>query len=158
VIETHKAPSGLAGPRMSLSGPLRGTVATADDVPVARAQRLTRAERRGHRATVPVSEVYGVDATDAGAESWIGRYLCWADSADAARARARNAGFHHKHIRAQWTPSQKPPPGIPAELQQKNDHWYRSRFNDSGWTSWERLPADYRHPPQGLAAQDPSVR
>jgi hypothetical protein len=125
---------------------------------VAGAEKLTRAQRRARRATFPVSGVYGVDATDAGADSWIGRHLFWADSADAAKARTLNAGFHQKHIQAQWTPGQKPPRDAPSELQQGDVHWYRSRLEDSGWSSWERLPPDYRHPPQGLAAQDPSVR
>jgi hypothetical protein len=102
--------------------------------------------------------VYGVDAEDAGADSWIGRYMLWAESADEAKARTRDAGFHQRRIWATWRPEQEPPQGIPPGLQQGDVHWYRSRLDDSGWTLWERLPSDYRHPPQGLAGKDPSVR
>jgi hypothetical protein len=143
---------------MSLSGPLRDTANAADDVPVVRAEKLTRAQRRTRRAAVPVSGAYGADAEDAGADSWIGRYMFWADSADEAKARTREAGFHRKQIHADWTPAQMPSQGIPSGLQQGDRHWFRSRLDDSGWTPWELLPPDYRHPPQGLAAKDPSVR
>ena len=125
---------------------------------MARGQKLTRAERRARRAATPASGVYGVDATDAGADSWIGRYVTWAESADDAKARTRDAGFHRKQIQAQWTPGLRPPEGVPTALKPGDAHWYRSRLEDSGWTEWERLPPDYRHPSQGLAAQDPTVR
>ena len=123
-----------------------------------RAERLSRAQRRALRATAPAVGVYGVDADDAGADSWIGCYLFWAESADDARARTRDAGFHQKQIKARWSPGQEPPHGVPAELRRGDVHWYRSRLDDSGWTSWERLPPDYRNPPQDHAAKDPSVR
>jgi hypothetical protein len=134
------------------------TAATADHVRVGRAQKLTRAQRRERRETVPVSGVYGVDAWDAGADNWIGRYVFWAKSADEAKTRTRDAGFHRKQIQATWTPGHQPSEGIPSELRRGDAHWYRSRFEDSGWTSWDRLSPDYRHPPQGLAAEDPSIR
>jgi hypothetical protein len=123
-----------------------------------RAQKLTRAERRERRAGVPVSGVYGVEVWDAGADHWLGRYVIWAESADEAKARTRDAGFHRKQIQAMWTPGQQAPSELPSNLRAGDAHWYRSRFDWGGWTAWEQLPPDYRHPPQGLAAQDPSVR
>jgi hypothetical protein len=102
--------------------------------------------------------VYGVDAKDAGADSWIGRYLFFAESPEGARARTRAAGFHKRQISVFWNPGREPPQGLPDDLESGDGHWYRSRFDDSGWTPWERLPEGYRHPPQGLAAVDPTVR
>jgi hypothetical protein len=125
---------------------------------VAREQKPTRAQRRAHRAAVPDAGPYGIDAKDAGADSWIGRYVFWAESADEAKTRTRNAGFHQKQLQARWTPGQIPPEGVPSDLHKGDQHWYRSRLNDGGWASWEKLPPDYHHPPQGLASQDPSVR
>jgi hypothetical protein len=123
-----------------------------------RAQKLTRAQRRENRASVPTSGVYAVEVWDAGADHWLGRYAFWAESADEAKTRTRDAGFHRKQIQGMWTPGHRPPVDLPSELQEGDAHWYRSRFNEGGWTAWEQLPADYRHPPQGQAAQDPSVR
>ncbi len=143
---------------MSLSGPLTDTGDVADDAVVARAEKLTRAQRRARRATAPAEGMYGVDSKDAGADSWIGRYVLWAESVDEAKRRTREAGFHQRQITAQWSPGQTPPAGLPSELRRGDGHWYRSRLDDGGWTPWEQLPADYRHPPQGLAAKDPSLR
>ncbi|GAB4062456.1 hypothetical protein GCM10028777_02240 [Angustibacter speluncae] len=120
--------------------------------------KLTRAQLRDHQGEVDATGVYGVDADDAGADTWIGRYVFFARSRDEARARIRDAGFHKRRIQREWRPGHAPPDGLPADLAPGNDHWYRTRFDDSGWTPWERLPRDYRHPPQGLAAADPSVR
>jgi hypothetical protein len=135
-----------------------GTGKAADDGGVARAERLTRAQRRALQAAIPHGGVYGVDAQDAGADSWTGRYVFWADSLDEAMRRKRDAGFHQRQITSRWSPSQEPPEVLPSELRPGDVHWYRSRLDDSGWTPWEQLPADYRHPPQGRAALDPSVR
>ncbi len=143
---------------MSLGGPLRDTGDVADDGVVARADKLTRAQRRALRATVPAAGVYGVQSKDARADSWIGRYFFWAGSVDEAKRRTREAGFHQRQITAHWSPGQTPPEGLPSELHRGDGHWYRSRLDDGGWTPWEQLPADYRHPPQGLAAKDPSLR
>jgi hypothetical protein len=137
---------------------VRDTGDVADDAVVARAEKLTRAQRRARRATVPAEGVYGIDSKDAGADSWIGRYVFWAESVDEAKRRTREAGFHQRQITAQWSPGQTPPEVLPSELHRGDGHWYRSRLDDGGWTPWEQLPADYRHPPQGLAAKDPSLR
>ena len=103
--------------------------------------------------------IYGVDAHDAGADSWIGRYVCFAASPDEARARIRDGGFHKRSLWGEWSPKAQSRNGRPPPALEPGDvHWYRSRLDDSGWTPWERLPGDYRHPPQGLAATDPSVR
>ena len=118
----------------------------------------TRAERREHRASTAVEGVYGVDAMDAGADSWTGRYLMWARTPDEAKKRLKAAGFHKKQIEQQWTPSKPPPDGVPAELGSECNGWYRSRRDNDGWTAWEALGVDYRHPSQALAAVDPSVR
>ncbi len=120
--------------------------------------KLTRAERRERRASVPGEGVYGVDATDAGAGSWTGRYLMWARTSDEAKERVRAAGFHKKQIEWRWTPSDAPPEGVPDDLAPGVEGWRRSRLNDDGWSAWEALGATYRHPPQSLAAVDPSVR
>jgi hypothetical protein len=120
--------------------------------------RLTRAERRSRRAIVPDAGVYGVVAQDAGAASWHGMYVFFAESPAAAKARIRASGFHKKGSLGPVSPADPPPFPLPATLGPGDDHWYRSRYDDDGWTPWERLPADYRHPPQGLAAVDPSVR
>jgi hypothetical protein len=107
---------------------------------------------------VPGAGAYGIDTRDAGADSWTGRYLFFARSPEEARSRVRDAGFHSKQIRARWAPGQEPPEGVPAGMGPGDEHWYRSRWDDNGWTAWERLPGDYRHPPQGRAAGDPSLR
>ncbi|KQS73706.1 hypothetical protein ASG41_03680 [Modestobacter sp. Leaf380] len=60
--------------------------------------------------------MYGVDAQDAEADSWIGRNLCFALSPAEARAHMRGAGFHEQRTRATWTPRQAPPEGVPAHL------------------------------------------
>lgn len=120
--------------------------------------KLTRGQLRDQQVKADAADVYGVDADDAGADSWIGRYVFFAQSRDEARARIRDAGFHKRRIGREWHPGQTPPEGVPADLGAGNGHWYRTRFDDSGWTPWERLPRHYRHPPQGLAAVDPSVR
>lgn len=119
--------------------------------------KLTRVERRELRASEPAEGVYGVDAQDAGAESWTGRYVMWARTPNEAKKRIAAAGFHKKQIEHHWTPV-APPSGLPADLGAGCDPWYRSRPDDGGWTAWEALDATYRHPPQGLAAVDPSVR
>jgi hypothetical protein len=120
--------------------------------------KLTRAERRERRASTVVPGVYGVDAMDAGATSWTGRYLTWARTPDEAKERIKAAGFHKKQIQRHWTPSKPPPEGLPAGLASGCNGWYRSRLDDDGWTEWEALGATYRHPSQALAAVDPSVR
>jgi hypothetical protein len=129
-----------------------------DDVPVSKPPKLTRAERRERRASAPGEGVYGVDVTDAGADSWTGRYLVWARTPDEAKEHVRTAGFHKKQVERQWTPSNPPPEGVPDDLAPDVQGWRRSRLNDDGWSAWEPLGAAYRHPPQGLAAVDPSVR
>lgn len=121
-------------------------------------RRPTRAERRERTASVPDAGVYGVDAQDAGADSWTGRYVFFAETPDLARQRIRDAGFHKGQIEAEWSPRRPPPGGAPGDLGPDNAHWYRSRFDFTGWSEWERLPADYRHPRQSVAAVDPSVR
>ena len=120
--------------------------------------KLTRAQRRERRAAVPASGVYGIDAEDAEANSWTGRYVFFAQSADEAKTRIREAGFHRKQIAYRWGPGHEPPEGpgwyeerpeaLPPSLGQGDGHWYRSRLDDGGWTPWERLPRDYGHPPQ----------
>lgn len=107
---------------------------------------------------MPKEGVYGVDAADAGAESWTGRYLLWASTPEDAKARIVRAGFHSKQVSKSWSPGSPPPQQVPASLGPEFDGWLRSRHDDDGWTDWEALPADYRHPPQSLAAIDPSVR
>jgi hypothetical protein len=128
-----------------------------EDAPMSKQSKPTRAERRERRASAAVEGVYGVDAVDAGARSWTGRYLMWARTPDEAKERIGAAGFHKKQIRQRWTPSKPPPEGLPADLGGDCDGWYRSRLEDGGWTEWEALVGTYRHPPQGLAAVDPSV-
>jgi len=125
---------------------------------VARAGKLTRAQRRALRATVPAEGVYGVDVKDPGADSWIGRYVFWAESVDEAKRRTREAGIHQRHVTAQWSPGRTPREGLPSALSRGDGHWYRSRLDDDGWTPWEQLRADYEHPPPGPAAEDPSLR
>lgn len=115
----------------------------------------TRSERRAARAG---EGVYGVDATDAGADSWTWRYLVWARTPDEARARIAAAGFRRRQIERQWTPNEPPPGGLPEHPGGGFARWYRTRLDDDGWTEWEPLPASYRHPPQALAAVDPTVR
>ncbi|MET7638145.1 hypothetical protein [Streptomyces sp. NPDC005438] len=124
---------------------------------MARKRRLTRAQRRERRAARPVAGLYGVMARDAGAGGWVGLYLCYAHSPEEARNREVAAGFHKRGVEARWTPGH-PPPHQPPDVGPDDDHWYRSRLEDAGWTPWERLPSDYRHPPQGLATIDPSAR
>jgi hypothetical protein len=53
----------------------------------------TRAERRARRAAIPSEGVYGVDATDAGADGWFSRYLLWASDEREAKARIRQRAF-----------------------------------------------------------------
>jgi hypothetical protein len=125
---------------------------------MAKATRPTRAERREQRAAVPEAGIYGVDAEDAGASSWRGRYLTWAADADDARQRIKVAGFHKKQIRDTWTPRRPPPDGPPAPRGPDSKGWCRSRLNEEGWTAWQPLPPDYRHPSSALAATDPTVR
>jgi hypothetical protein len=112
---------------------------------VAKAQRLTRAQRRERQSDVPVAGIYGVDVEDALADSWISRFVCFADSPEDARARIRDAGFHKRRIEAEWNPKVRPKEALPLGLGPDDDHWYRSRLDDVGWTSWEQLPANYRH-------------
>jgi hypothetical protein len=126
---------------------------------VTKQPKLSRAERRERRASAPEEGVYGVDALDAGADSWTGRYLLWARSSEEAQERVRAAGFHKKQIERWWTPSKLPPDRrLPVALGPGVDGWFRSRLDDDGWSAWEALEATYRHPPQGIAAVDPSVR
>lgn len=130
-----------------------------DDGVVAMAKNLTRAEQRDdQRAPVPDAGPYGIDATDAGADSWRARFVIFAHSPEDAQARIRDAGFHKKQIHARWTPNHTPPEGLPAALGPDSRHWLRSRLDDAGWTPWVILAADYRHPSQAQAAADPSVR
>ncbi len=119
--------------------------------------RPTRSERRARRAAIPAEGVYGVDAQDAGADSWVGRYLLWARDEREAKARITAAGFHRKQYGHLWRPGE-PPPQVPPGLAPGFQGWWRSRRNDDGGSQWVHLPATYRHPPQGLAAVDPSVR
>jgi hypothetical protein len=125
---------------------------------MAKEKKPTRSELREQRAAVPEEGVYGVDVEDAGAASWIGRYVIWAASPDEAAARVRSAGFHKKQIERRWTPKKPPPGGVPAALTGDCHDWYRSRLDDDGWTEWERLPPEYRHPSQALAAENPDLR
>jgi hypothetical protein len=117
----------------------------------------TRAERRARRAAISSEGVYGVDATDAGADGWFSRYLLWASDEREAKARVTAAGFHRKQYGSLWSPG-NPPPEVPPGLVPGFPGWWRSRSDDNAWSEWEALPADYRHPPQGLAAIDPSAR
>lgn len=82
----------------------------------------------------------------------------WADSPEHAARRLRDSGFHKRKAEASWDPNRPPPEGWPEHLSAATKGWFRSRDDDGGWFDWEELPADYRHPPQGLAAIDPSVR
>ena len=123
----------------------------AHNVGMGKTPKLTRAERRSRRESVPDEGVYGVDAEDAGADTWTGRYLFWASSAEEATRRVRDAGVHKKQVRRHWSPAESPPEGLP-DIGPATTGWYRSRRHDSGWTAWEVLPAEYRHPPQSLAA------
>ncbi|MEJ5868485.1 hypothetical protein WDV85_12140 [Pseudokineococcus sp. 5B2Z-1] len=119
---------------------------------------LTRAQRRSRRGEPAAEGVYGVDTEDAGASSWTGRYLMWARSPQHAAERIRDAGFHRRRTEASWDPTRLPPQALPDQLHAETAAWFRSRLDDDGWTPWQTLPADYRHPPQGLAAVDPSLR
>ncbi len=58
----------------------------------------TRSERRARRAAIPAEGVYGVDAQDAGADGWVGRYLLWAQDEREAKARITGAGFHPQAV------------------------------------------------------------
>ncbi|MFB7889466.1 hypothetical protein ACFCZ3_15610 [Cellulosimicrobium cellulans] len=118
--------------------------------------RPTRAEIRS-RHRPEGAGVYGVSVLDARADSWTGLYLCHAIDADHARRRVREAGFHRRQIQARWTPA-VPPPRVPSELAAGDARWFRSRQDDDGWSPWEALPPDYRHPPRSGAAVDPSIR
>jgi hypothetical protein len=118
--------------------------------------RATRAEIRARRGPEDAG-VYGVSVLDAGADSWTGLYLCHAMDANHARRRIREAGFHKRQVQARWTPTE-PPPRVPGELATGDERWFRSRQDDDGWSPWEALPPDYRHPPPGRAAVDPSAR
>ena len=129
-----------------------------DHDPVAKRSPLTRAQRREQQGALPTAGAYGIDAQDAGADSWIGRYVIHVESADEARAQISGAGFHKRQISAHWSPALQPPEELPTGLVAGDRHWYRSRFDDSGWTAWEQLPEDYRHPAQGQAAIDPTSR
>lgn len=128
------------------------------DARVSKPPKLTRSERREQRASTASEGAYGLDAMDAGADSWTGRYVMWASSSEEAKERVRSAGFHKKQIKEQWTPSKPPPDGLPGGLGPESRGWYRTRRDDDGWTAWESLGATYRHPSQALAAVDPSVR
>lgn len=119
---------------------------------------MTRAERRRSRAAVPDAGVYGVDATDPGALTWKGRYLCWAKTAAEAKERIRAAGFHKKQLQAHWTPRCPPPEGVPSDLGPGVAGWYRSQEDLGYWTEWEVLPTSYRHPSPARAAADPDLR
>jgi hypothetical protein len=96
---------------------------------------------------VPAAGVYGVDVWDMWADFLLGRYLFYAESSQAARARIRDAGFHKKQVRGQWDPGSDPPEGRPAALGPGDPHWYRSRWDQAGWTPWEQLPGDFRYEP-----------
>ena len=105
----------------------------------------TRAQRREQRDAVRAAGVYGVDIEDALADSWISRFVCFADSSKVARARIRDAGFHRRSTWAEWSPRAPPKDGRELPVLESTDaHWYRSRLDDGGWTAWERLPTDYR--------------
>jgi len=119
---------------------------------------LTRAQRRSRRGELAAAGVYGVDTEDAGASTWTGRYLMWARSPQHAAERIRDAGFHRRRTEASWDPTRLPPQSLPEGLHAETAAWFRSRLDDDGWTPWQELPADHRHPPQGLAALDPSLR
>lgn len=124
---------------------------------MAKKVKPTRAQAREARALIPEAGLYGVDVKDAGAAAWIGRYLTFATSADEAKRRIRDAGFHRKDIEARWSPARMPPGELPDVGSKDDNAWFRSRDGGAEWSSWERLPPNYRHPPQGLAAVDPSV-
>jgi hypothetical protein len=118
---------------------------------VGKRPKPTRAQRREQRGVLPAAGVYGVDVEDALADSWISRFVCYAESPDEARARIRDAGFHKRRMWAEWSPKAPPKDGRQTpDLGRGDGHWYRSRLDDAGWTPWEALPAKYRH--QGVAA------
>ncbi len=102
------------------------------DEPVSKPPKLTRAERRERRASAPDAGVYGVDALDAGADAWTGRYLVWAGNPDEAKERVRAAGFYKRQLERHWTPSNPPPGGVPDKLGRGVVAWYRRRLNDGG--------------------------
>lgn len=122
-------------------------------------RELTPSQRCELWSAVGTAGTYGLDAEDAGADSWITRFVCFADSLQTARGRVRDAGFHKQRTWSLRRPRKRPTGGRTwPDLEPGDVHWYRSRLDDSGWTPWERLPEDYRHPPQGRAAINPSVR
>lgn len=125
---------------------------------VVKARNPTRAQQRDQREPEPGAGLYGIDAIDAGADSWRARFIVFAHSPDDAQARILDAGFHKKQIHARWTPDHTPAEGLPAGLGPDSRHWHRSRLDDAGWTPWVILAADYRHPSQAQAATDPSAR
>jgi hypothetical protein len=145
----------------SADPPQAATVAFVEgglhNVVVVKKSGPTRAERREQEKSENCG-IYGIDAQDAGADSWVGRYVFFARSRQEARQRIREARFHKKQIENEWTPRRPPPGDIPDALSRGEGSWYRRRYNDSGWTPWEKLSENYIHPPQSQAARDPSIR
>jgi hypothetical protein len=72
------------------------------DEVVAKKPKLSRAQLREQQAELGTAGVYGVDVEDALADSWISRFVCFAESPDEARAHIRDAGFHKGRI---WNPA-----------------------------------------------------
>jgi hypothetical protein len=126
-----------------------------EDAPMSKEPKADPLERRARRASSAVEGVYGVDARDAGAASWTGRYLMWARTPDEAKERLTAAGFHNEADRAAVDTYRAAARRTARWPRERCLGWFRSRFEDEGWTDWEALGAGYRHPPQGARCPRP---
>ena len=76
---------------------------------------------------------------------------------DEATELLRGANLYKRVIEGHLKESDIPEDG--RRLAQKNPKvLFLSQLHDDGWTEWMRLPAGYKHPPQGLAAKHPELR
>jgi hypothetical protein len=130
---------------------------------MANKRRLTRAERRSRRAAEgaawPEARAYGVEVSDASAQSWVSRIVFFA--ASRAQAEERLAASRLRRGGVGSCSDLKPaeiPPAVWAMAEKKPDHYYRSRLDDGGWTSWEELLPTYVHPTDARGARDATVR
>jgi hypothetical protein len=133
-----------------------------DDVRVTKPRRLTRAEVRERRAAAqasrPEADVYGVEVSDASAESWVSRIVFFAGSRHEAEQRLVSAQLRRGGVSVC---SDLDPEEIPAEVHAlalaHPQQYFRSRLHDRGWTCWEPLLPTYQHPTDARGAQDASV-